>query len=399
MNTAYRHLVFCLLVITFLPTAFNERVIFGQSSDDYDKRIESRNKEIQRLVGEKQDTLLKIEHFKKREWRVLEILKVFNDSIATNKKKLDVTVNKILHLQKSIRSTNKKIGVLNKEIAADKDKISRQINALFYLGKVRGLTPFIGLNSFEYYFRNQRLLQNSAKLDIAILERLNLNLKDLQTLKKKRNEEWKALLALKKIEEEQKDLLSFERQQQYTYLLHLREDRETRLRYLGEIEVELERLNDMIYSLRLERDTQRKVERFQGFRKLQKPLPSPVKGTLAHRFEQQSSIFYTLYKRGVLVETAENEEVRSILPGKVVWVGPFRGYNNLVIVDHGKGSLSVYGNLDEIYAIVDEIIDQGYPIGTVAFNNQENRYLFYFETRINKRAVDPVQWLAKPVWE
>jgi septal ring factor EnvC (AmiA/AmiB activator) len=123
-----------------------------------------------------------------------------------------------------------------------------------------------------------------------------------------------------------------------------------------------------------------------------------VKGKLVHHFGQKESIFYTLYKRGVLVETVKNEEVRSFLPGKIVWVGPFRGYHNLVIMDHGKGSFSVYGNLDEIFAIVDEFIDQGTPLGTVAYNDQEQRYLFYFETRLNKRAVNPMPWLAEAVW-
>ena len=387
-----------IIVLGIAVFSLFESTLSGQVSNDFDKKIESRNREILRLVGEKKNTLGKIEQFKKREWRVLEILNVINDSIASNRKKLIITIDKIAELQIQLRETNKNIGRLNKEIEIDKDKISRQINALLYLGRVRQMTPILGVNSFKYYFRNQKLLQSSTKVDIALFDRLSLNLNELQTQKDKRQKQWLALLALKKTEEAQKELLSFERQQQYTYLLHLREDRESRMKYLGEIEIELERLNEMIYSLELERETQIKLEQFKGFGKLDRLLPAPVTGKLVHRFEQQGSIFYTLYKRGVLVETPKNEEVRCILAGKVVWVGPFRGYHNLVIVDHGKGSFSVYGNLDEIYVIRNETIDPGELLGTVAYNIQEKRYLFYFETRLNKTAVDPIQWLAKPVW-
>jgi septal ring factor EnvC (AmiA/AmiB activator) len=69
-----------------------------------------------------------------------------------------------------------------------------------------------------------------------------------------------------------------------------------------------------------------------------------------------------------------------------------------VILDHGKGSLSVYGNLDEVFVINGDVIDQNYTLGTVAYNEMEKRYLFYFETRHNRRAVDPEQWLKKPAW-
>ena len=399
MKIKSHHFLFSLIVAFTVSLPVSNTFLHSQTLTDYDRKIESRTQEIRRLISEKKDTLTLIESFKKREWRVLEILKVINDSITAHKKKLKITISKIEELQIRIRSTNKKIDALKGEIKADKKKISQQVMALFYLGKVRNMTPFIGLSSFENYFRNQRLLQNSTKLDIEILNRLNFNLKDLEVQRKKRREQWVELQQLKEAEEEQKELLDFEQQQQYTYLLHLREDRESRLKYLGEIEIELEHLNVMIYSLELERETQRKVEQFQGFRKLKKRLAPPVEGKLLHRFEQRNSIFYTLYKRGVLVETSKNEEALSILPGKVVWAGPFRGYHNLVIVDHGKGSLSVYGNLDEIYVIVDDAIDQGHALGTVAYHSLEGRYLFYFETRLNKRAINPVQWLTKSVWE
>ena len=100
-----------------------------------------------------------------------------------------------------------------------------------------------------------------------------------------------------------------------------------------------------------------------------------------------------------MVETAADESVHSILTGKVVWAGPFRGYQNLVILDHGKGSFSVYGNLGELFVLKDDVIDQGYVLGGVAYDKVEERSLFYFEMRYNKRAVNPSHWLKKPRWK
>ncbi|MBU3914324.1 peptidoglycan DD-metalloendopeptidase family protein, partial [bacterium] len=270
--------------------------------------------------------------------------------------------------------------------------------ALFHISVVRKMTPFVGLGSFEDYFRNKRLLQRNTKLSAQTLVRLDENLRRIKKEYDRQNEQNVQLTSLRKAKEEQNNLLKFEQQQQFTYLQHIQKDQSTRLRYLREIQVELERLNDVIHLLEQKKENDEKSKQFGGFRNYKNTLSAPVKGKLIHRFGRKHSPFYTLFKRGVLVETSKNDNVRSILPGKVVWSGPFRGYQNLVILDHGKGSLSVYGNLDEVFVIVDDVIDQNYILGTVAYNSSENRYLFYFETRYNKRAVDPVQWLKNPVW-
>ena len=87
------------------------------------------------------------------------------------------------------------------------------------------------------------------------------------------------------------------------------------------------------------------------------------------------------------------------MDGKVVFSAPFRGYKNLVIINHGRGSFSVYGNLEEVYVHENDHIDQQGLIGIVAFDIERNASLFYFETRFNKKAVNPVKWLRKPHWK
>ncbi|MCP4754083.1 MAG: peptidoglycan DD-metalloendopeptidase family protein [Proteobacteria bacterium] len=381
-----------MLVLSYCQTAFSEQ------KSDLDRLIRLRGQEIQKLLNERKGTLSLIEEFKKREFRVREVLNVLNESIETNRNKLSKITGNIESLQIDIVATSVKIAQLNGEIETDKENIDRQLQALFYIGRIKKMTHFIGLNSFENYFRNQRLLQNSTKLDVQILNRLNLNLQILEQEEKRQMEQKKRLMGLRMAEEDQKRLLDFELQQQRTYLQHIRVDRSTRIKYLREIQVDLERLNDTLFTLEEKKENRKKSKSFRGFRKRERSLPSPVKGKLVHRFGRRQSPFYTLYNRGVLVETYKEEEVQSILPGKVVWAGPMRGYKNVVILDHGKGSLSVYGNLDGIFVMVDDIVDQKYTLGTVAYNEVDQRNLFYFETRYNKRAINPVQWLKRPAW-
>lgn len=397
MPTVSLRLIVPILLLVSVSVSFYEPVL-AETSTNLDIQINNRNKQINNLVRKQKNTQDLLNELRQREWGVVEVLKVLNNNIEVALARLNTIEVDLKVLKEDVKITIEKIKGLKLQIKEDQVRINKQLYALFHLRKVRNQTLFIGLNKFENFFRNQRLLQNSTELDAITIARLKRNLDELEqetVLQKTQNEN---LLQLQKEMGEQKKLLSFERQQQVTYLHHIRQDRSLRVKHLRDIQVELERLNDVIYSLETKKENEKKAKKFRGLYRYKYSLPSPAKGNVVHKFGKESSRFFEIAKRGILVETSADQEVRSILDGKVVWSGPFRGYNNLVILDHGKGSFSVYGNLDEVFVIVDDVVDKRFTLGTVAFNQTEKSYLFYFETRYNKRAVDPEQWLKKPSW-
>lgn len=384
------------LVFVLLPLLVGFAVVHGD--EGWDKVIENRSEQVHQLLEERQNAQELVEELKRQEWGVLEVLKLLNSNIKNNQEKLNNILIEIDHLQEDIQLSLSKINGLRAQIETDKNRLHQQLIALFYLRKIKKMSLFLAVNTFEDYFRNKRLLERSSELDALTIDRLNQNLLELEQESEALKAQRAKLVTLKQSREEQKKLLDFERRQQFTYLHHIRQDRSLRVKYLRDIQVELERLNDAIHSLEIKKENEQKAKRFRGLYRYKYTLPSPVSGEVLHHFGQKNSKYYTLYKRGVLVETAEHAEVKSILQGKVVWSGPFHGYRNLIILDHGKGSFSVYGNLDEVFVIVDDVVDRSTALGTVALNKKESKYLFYFETRYNKRAVNPEQWLKKPSW-
>lgn len=391
-----------LTILCTLPMGFYllyPHELRAEKSSALDQQIRSRNRQILELVNKRTDTLSLIEELKKREWGVLEVLDLLNKNICSNQRKLDKLSDQVEALRLEMTITSGKIRQLRIEIQQDQERVNEQLFALFRLKRTRDMTRFVGLGSFRNFVRNQHLIQRATETEARILKRLGANIQALETTYALQQEQQTRLVELKIKREEQATLLKFEQQQQSTYLHHIRQDNSTRVKYLREIQVELERLNDVIHSLESQKEAKSKFKTFSGLYHQKYALPSPVKGNIVHRFGQKQSPFYTLHNRGVLVETQENEVVHSVFLGKVVWSGPMRHYHNVVILDHGKGSFSVYGNLDEVFVMVDEIVEQSDEIGTVARNEVEDRDLFYFSIRFNKRPVNPVQWLKKPAWK
>jgi septal ring factor EnvC (AmiA/AmiB activator) len=117
-------------------------------------------------------------------------------------------------------------------------------------------------------------------------------------------------------------------------------------------------------------------------------LDWPVAGTVRGRFGRTSR------GNGVTIETTDGVEARAVHDGAVAFAGPFGGFGNIVIVDHGAQCFSLYGDLLELAVKKGAHIDRGQILGTTGATPLGGPGL-YFELRIDGQPVDPLQWLRK----
>ena len=97
---------------------------------------------------------------------------------------------------------------------------------------------------------------------------------------------------------------------------------------------------------------------------------------------------------GVQFAAEEGSGVRAVHDGTVAFAGPFTGYGTLVIVDHGRETFSLYGQLGTSQVERGAKVERGQVVGTAG------RILagipgMYFEMRVDGKPVDPLEWLKK----
>jgi septal ring factor EnvC (AmiA/AmiB activator) len=123
-------------------------------------------------------------------------------------------------------------------------------------------------------------------------------------------------------------------------------------------------------------------------------LDWPAAGRVISRFGQQRDRRFgtTTEKNGVELATAEAAPVTAIHEGRVAFAGPFTGFGQLVIVDHGRLAYSLYGYLSTLAVIKGARVRGGQALG-VAGRAPAGNSALYFELRIDGKPVDPLQWL------
>ncbi|HEV2622342.1 MAG TPA: peptidoglycan DD-metalloendopeptidase family protein [Frateuria sp.] len=100
------------------------------------------------------------------------------------------------------------------------------------------------------------------------------------------------------------------------------------------------------------------------------------------------------YGNGVLIKAQGGSEVHAVARGRVVYAAFLRGYGLLVILNHGDGWLSMYGNNESLLQGVGDQVEAGQTIGTATPLLGVNTGV-YFELRHNNKPVDPRSWLAR----
>jgi septal ring factor EnvC (AmiA/AmiB activator) len=117
-------------------------------------------------------------------------------------------------------------------------------------------------------------------------------------------------------------------------------------------------------------------------------LAWPVDGQLKRRFNRASSA------SGIEISAEEGAEARAVHDGVVAFAGTFDGFGNLVILDHGSQTFSLYGDLLTINVAKGARVEHGHRVGTVGPIPSGSDGL-YFELRVDGQPVDPLQWLKK----
>jgi murein hydrolase activator len=130
-----------------------------------------------------------------------------------------------------------------------------------------------------------------------------------------------------------------------------------------------------------------------SFRELKGRLKLPVIGELANRYGSPRADSGLSWK-GLFIAAKDGQEVRSIAPGRVVFADWLRGFGNLIILDHGGGYMSLYGNNDSLYRQVGDVVKAGDAIATVGATGGNPQTGLYFELRFQGKPFDPLTWVT-----
>ncbi|CNL24455.1 murein hydrolase activator EnvC [Yersinia proxima] len=383
-------------------------------------------KTIQQDIAEKEKS---VQQQKQQRSALLDQLKRQENTIAQASRSLRETQSTLTELDKEISSLTASIGKLQTQQSQQQNLLSKQLDAAFKQGQHSGLQLIL---SGEESQRSERILAYFSYLNEArqkSIEELKQTRTDLsvekKTLEQKKNQQ-KVLLDEQKAQQQKLEEARTARKKTLTSLeASLEKDQQG----LAELKLNESRLRDQI--AKAEREAKARAEREakeaarvreqvkakeQQAKKTgssYKPSESerslmartgglgrpggqavwPVRGNVTHRFGE--ALQGELRWKGMVISAPEGSEVKAIADGRVLLADWLQGYGLVVVVEHGKGDMSLYGYNQSALVNVGAQVKAGQPIALVGTSGGQGEPSLYFEIRRQGQAVNPQPWLGR----
>ncbi|GAB4491014.1 MAG: peptidoglycan DD-metalloendopeptidase family protein [Thermodesulfovibrionales bacterium] len=351
-----------------------------------------------------QDELKKIERQIEEHKKRLSEAQQHESSILGELDSVNQRLNRVVvdlnRYRSSLRSTEAEMAATREEMAKLKARIERQQD--WMKRKFRVMYRFgysgdmvIQLMSAEdsaQIMRTWRYLQSLIRHEHATLSSYRQNLAALDE-KQKKLEVLKANLqkTSEKVKSKEAELAE-QKKSREALLSSVRAEKSSHQQMIVELKAASKRLQDL-----LRESAKTDDYAAAGFGQMKGKLPWPAEGRIAVPYGSHKDPQYdmTVFRNGVHIQTEAGEEARAVSAGKVIFAEWFKGFGQLVIVNHGSGYHTLYGNLSEIFSKVGDIIKDRQVLGKVGTSGVLNATGLYFEIRYKGKPLDPSQWLRK----
>jgi murein hydrolase activator len=334
------------------------------------------------------------------------------DALRESERAISNSNRKLAELAALQHAADQKLGKLQgqqQKLGADMAGQQALLGKLLYQqylgGKQEYLKLLLNNQDPNQVARDLRYYQYITRSRATWLATLRENFSALETISISTREQRTELASLRMEQAAQQKTLKKEKRAQQRTLVNISQQLHRQHREITRLQRDENRLSQLIDKLTkilaepksksLFRNDNLPDNRFDGspFDQLKGKLTLPVKGEITNRFDTPRPDSTVRWK-GLFLRTSSGQAVKTIAAGQVVFADWLRGFGNLLIIDHGKGYMSLYGNNETLYKQVGDVLRGGDTIATVGNSGGNEDFGLYFELRHESRPLDPMKWMA-----
>jgi septal ring factor EnvC (AmiA/AmiB activator) len=300
---------------------------------------------------------------------------------------IEETESTIGGLEVSLADKQSRIAQTEAALAAAKPAIRDRILRIHKLGRLGYSRLLLDMKDVRTFRRTARVASLLARRDHEQLDRHNTLITTLKLERARLDADRKAAEELRARLVKEQQALGHAIAAQGARVKEIEERRDLNEQLARELVAAQERLSASVTRLT-------PTPGLPGARATAGRYEWPLAGAIQTRFgRQQSSRFGTeIARNGIEIAAEAGSAVKAIDAGKVAYADIFSGFGQLVILDHGQKTYSLYGHLSAMAVQRGGTVERGQTVGSSGAT-PTGVPAVYFELRIDGKPVDPVQWL------
>jgi len=310
--------------------------------------------------------------------------------IRTNE--LQLAINMQSQLEQQRAEVESQIASIAPRIAGEKVFLRKRLAALYRIGGLSYVRMLLSIDDRRDPVQAISMLSFLVSRDARAVSRFQAMREQLRARYAALADRQQKLAGARRIVEQRQQAVASARNEKERMLRSLRNEGSESEQKLAELEEKARRLEHLLEVLARQPGT---ATAAMDIRSVQGALAWPVQGKIVERFgKQRNAKFSTVtFNNGLKIVAAPGTAVRSVFAGTVLFSQWFKGYGNLVILDHGNRVFSLYGNLKAPAVVVGDRISAGQTLAGVGESEDAHSGYLYFEIRQDNKPEDPQKWL------
>ncbi len=394
----HRLVFFCSLFCFCLFFFFAVAGMAGAAESGTD--AESIEQEADQLRRKIEKTRSRVDRLGREEKGCMERLDEAERSLQRTRKRIDGLQREVEALTEKIEDRNAAIEELAAEIAEIERIAEQRMVALYKLRNLGEMNFLASAGSVNELYRRKSALSRILAHDAALLRELGQKrsahtalLSDLQQQRKQKR-------ALEADRREQAGIMAAEKDEREKLLEEIRKRKSYVLASLKSLKKSAAELDEKIKALEEERRRHEAPVGFQStkpFTSFKGLLNMPVKGKIISSFGPYRNTEFNVlnFQNGIDIQAEKGTPIRAVRPGRVLYSSWFKGYGNLIIIDHGKSYYTLYAHAQTLSRKVGDTVGADDVIAAVGDTGSLKGPMLHFEIRHHGNPIDPMKWIKK----
>ena len=288
---------------------------------------------------------------------------------------------------------------LRQRIHANEEYVSGRLVALYKMSRLGKFHLLASAESMNKFIQRKAALEKILNYDEKIRRNLLENQAELKNMLKRLDADRALKSAHAAEHQKQTKLISLEQSRRTKLLADIRKQKSLELAAIDSLvqaAAALERKITSLSTVELEATPDNNASQlpFSAHKGL---LIMPVNGKITNLFGPYNNPKYNItnFRSGIDIKADQGEPIRSVFKGKVIYSEWFKGYGNMIIIDHGNSYYTVYAHLEETFKSKGDAVDAGEVIATLGDTGSMTGAKLYFEVRHHGKPLNPLNWLKK----
>ncbi len=360
--------------------------------------IEDYNSEVQKIKRQIAQSKAEVKAFAKKESEVLNDLYEIEHVINVARKRQELFKTELGALAEKIKADEAEAKALKQKIREKEKYAHQRLVALYKLSNLGHISLLSTADSVYDFFFRKTALERILQADETILNQFIQNQGRLQENLARQKKRMQAKRSLEQKYMDQIDLMANKRVERNELLTYIRNKKKMKTVVIRNLKQAADLLDKKIEALTSETQEDAEPSAYTASKKFldQKGLlMMPVKGKIISRFGsfKNNKFNVTNFRSGIDIRADKGEPIRAVSDGKILFADWFKGYGNMVIIDHGDSYYTVYAHMEDIFKTKGDVVERGEVVATVGDSGSLNGAELYFEVRHHGKPIDPLKWL------